>query len=90
MQYKKARMLLPVFILAALFFSGCATLTEEQSAAGTPSQLEQQIKERDAKISNLQEIIDDQQKQLRQLSDQLNECNSGSKVSPAKNVSTKN
>ncbi len=90
MQYKQARTLLLVFILAALFFSGCATLTEEQSAVGSPSQLQQQIKERDTKISSLQEIIDDQQKQLRQLSDQLNECNSASKTSPAKTASTKN
>jgi TolA-binding protein len=90
MQYKKAGMLLPVFILAVLLFSGCATLTEGQSAVGSPGQFQQQIKERDTKISSLQEIIDDQQKQLRQLSDELNECNSAGKPSPAKTASTKN
>ena len=90
MEYRKTRISSPVFILAVFFFSGCATLTEEQGAVGTPIQLEQQVKERDAKISNLQEIIDDQQKQLRQLSDQLNECNSAGKVTPAKTAPTKN
>ncbi len=89
MEGKKTRISLFVFT-AALFFSGCATLTEGQGAAGTSSQLQQQIKEQDVKISNLQEIIDDQQQQLRQLSDQLNQCNSGSKANSAKTASTKN
>jgi hypothetical protein len=79
MQHKKARTLLPVFILVTMFLSGCATLTEGQNAEGTSGQLQQQIKEKDARISSLQEIIDDQQKQLRQLSDELNACNSAGK-----------
>ena len=72
MVYKKICPLF--FVLAAvILLSGCVSM---QECVGTGS-LNREIKEKDARIKNLQEIVDDQQEQLRQLNDSLLECRAG-------------
>jgi hypothetical protein len=59
---KKSGLLLFVFT-CALFISGCVAMQESVETS-----------DKDAKIKSLQEIIDDQQGQLRQLNDNLAAC----------------
>lgn len=81
MEHKKTKILLPILIVAALLIYGCATMQEPANESG---RLNQETKDRDAKISSLQEIIDDQQRQLRELSDRLNGCESGANAGQKK------
>lgn len=71
MGFKKRSSMFLIIVVAALCGSGCASMQNQGIEADNLRQL---IKERDAQISRLQEIADDQQQQLRGLNDALNEC----------------
>jgi hypothetical protein len=83
MGYKKIRILLPIFISAALLVCGCATIQEPANEGGEAG-------DKDSKIGSLQEIIDDQQRQLRELNDRLNECESGASAGEKKTAAAGN
>jgi hypothetical protein len=72
MEYKKSR-ILPLVFIVTLFICGCVSLPQPADDST----------DKDAKINGLQEIIDDQQRQLRELSDRLNEYETNT-VNPEK------
>lgn len=71
------KMVYPAFMVLILIIGGCVPMqmTEESSVLYdkgiTPKQ---SIQQKDAQINKLKELLDDQQRQLRELNDQLNEC----------------
>ncbi len=77
MDYHKRKVFFPVFAVLILLIAGCIPMqmTEESSVLYdkgiTPKQA---IQQKDLEINKLKELLDDQQKQLRELNDQLNEC----------------
>lgn len=79
MDYYKFKMIYPALAVLILLISGCAPMqiTEgdnviyDQGAAS-----KQSIEQKDSEINKLKELLDDQQRQLRELNDQLNECRS--------------
>ncbi len=73
MEFKEYRSLfLALLTLASV--SGCASMPKTDVSGIELDNLRQLIGERDARISRLQEISDDQNQQLRVLNDALNEC----------------
>ncbi len=77
MDYRLPKVFFPVFAALILIIGGCVPMqmTEESSVLYdkgiTPKQT---IEENDLEINKLKELLDDQQRQLRELNDQLNEC----------------
>ncbi len=77
MDYHKRKVFFPVFAVLILLIAGCIPMqmTEESNVLydkGITSK--QAIQQKDLEINKLKELLDDQQKQLRELNDQLNEC----------------
>lgn len=75
----KFKMIYPFLAALILLSGGCVPMqmTEESSVLYdkgiTPKQA---IQQKDSEINKLKELLDDQQRQLRELNDQLNECRS--------------
>lgn len=77
MDNKKNKIIFLTLSSALLTMSGCASMqqTENENTLGKElSALKQAVKEKDSRINKLQDLADDQQKQLRNLSDALNDC----------------
>lgn len=63
--------------LTIIFSSGCALTQQGKRAEDLENQLtmlKEAIKTKELQINRIREVLDDQSKQLRDLSDKLNEC----------------
>ncbi len=79
MDYYKFKMIYSVLAVLIVLISGCAPMqiTEESNVLYDQGIISKQsIQGKDLEINKLKELLDDQQRQLRELSDQLNECRS--------------
>lgn len=79
MGYRKSKAVFSVFAALILIIGGCVPMqmAEEDSVLNDKGIASKQaIQQKDSEINKLKELLDDQQRQLRELNDQLSECRS--------------